>query len=49
MEEILRYSANFGFPMVISVFLLLRIETKLENLGTSINELARVIEHIKEM
>lgn len=49
MEEILKYAANFGFPMVISVMLILRIETKLESLGISINELSRVIEHIKEM
>ena len=49
MEEILKYAANFGFPMVISVLLILRIETKLETLGASINDLTRAIEHIKEM
>ena len=49
MEEILKYTANFGFPMVISILLILRIETKLESLGVSINELSRVIERIKEM
>lgn len=49
MEDILKYAANYGFPMVISVLLILRIETKIETLGYNINELARAIEHVKEM
>lgn len=43
MEYLLTYAANYGFPMVISLFLLLRIETKLEQLTNSISELAKVI------
>jgi len=43
MEQILSYTANYGFPMVISVYLLVRIEGKLEQLSVSINELAKVI------
>ncbi|WP_312562870.1 YvrJ family protein [Anaerospora sp.] len=43
MEQLLTYAANYGFPMVITLFLLLRMETKLEQLTNSISELAKVI------
>lgn len=43
MEQLLTYAANYGFPMVISLFLLLRMEAKLEQLTNSISELAKVI------
>lgn len=43
MEELLNYAANYGFPMMVSVFLLVRIEGKLEQLTVCINELAKVI------
>lgn len=43
MDQLLTYTANFGFPMVISVYLLVRIEGKLEQLTGSINDLAKVI------
>lgn len=43
MDQLLAYVANYGFPMVISVYLLVRIETKLEILSGSINDLAKVI------
>ncbi|MEG6585011.1 YvrJ family protein [Dendrosporobacter sp. 1207_IL3150] len=43
MEQILSYTANYGFAMVISVYLLVRIEGKLEQLTVSINELSKVI------
>ena len=43
MDQLLGYVANYGFPMVISVYLLVRIEAKLENLSGSINDLAKVI------
>lgn len=43
MEQLLGYAANYGFPMVISVFLLVRIESKLEKLSASISELSKVI------
>lgn len=39
--------ANFGFPIVICVYLLVRIEGKLENLTESINELAKAIVHLE--
>lgn len=43
MSEIFGYIANFGFPMVISIFLLVRIENRLEQLSASIHELAKAI------
>lgn len=43
MEQLLGFAANYGFPMVVSIFLLVRIETKLESLSASINDLSKVI------
>jgi hypothetical protein len=43
MEQILVQAANYGFPMVVSIYLLVRIEGKLEQLAVSIHELAKVI------
>lgn len=43
MEQIMSYTSNYGFPMIISIYLLVRIEGKLEQLTVSINELAKVI------
>ncbi len=44
MEELWMQVANYGFPMVISIFLLVRIETKLEALTEAINKLGQVME-----
>lgn len=43
MDQLLTYTANFGFPMVVAAYLLVRVESKLEQLTISINELAKVI------
>ncbi len=43
MPEILNHVANLGFPIVISIYLLVRIEGKLESLTISIHELAKTI------
>ncbi|SDF79425.1 YvrJ family protein [Sporolituus thermophilus] len=43
MEQVLHYAANYGFPMVVAAYLLVRIEGKLEQLTASIHELAKVI------
>lgn len=43
MEDILNMVANFGFPIVLSIYLLVRVEGKLEKLTESINELSKVI------
>ena len=39
--------ANVGFPIAISMYLLVRIEGKLSNLTDSINKLSNNINHIK--
>lgn len=43
MEDIISQIANFGFPIVLSVYLLVRVEGKLEKLTESINELSKAI------
>ncbi|MBW4827903.1 MAG: YvrJ family protein [Clostridiaceae bacterium] len=47
MEEVYTQIANLGFPIVISIYLLVRIEGKLDNLTKSINELSKVITSMK--
>ena len=42
-NEILNQVAQFGFPIVISLYLLMRMEGKIESLTNSINELAHGI------
>lgn len=43
MEEILNLVGNFGFPIAVSAYLLVRIEGKLNELTASIMGLAKVI------
>ena len=43
MEELLQQIGNFGFPIVLSIYLLVRVEGKLEKLTESINELSKAI------
>jgi hypothetical protein len=43
MEQLLGLVGNVGFPIVLSVYLLVRIEGKLEGLTQSIQELARAV------
>jgi hypothetical protein len=38
---------NVGFPIAVSLYLLVRIEGKLENLTKSINELAGVMARLE--
>lgn len=40
--------SNIGFPMAVTFYLLMRVESKLELLTNSINELARVLLSQKE-
>lgn len=47
MEEIYTHVANLGFPIVISIYLLVRIEGKLNQLTESINELSKAIINVK--
>nr|WP_152967729.1 YvrJ family protein [Oxobacter pfennigii] len=43
MPEMVSLISNLGFPIAISVFLLIRIEGKIEKLTLSINDLSSVI------
>ena len=43
MEEMYSSIANLGFPIVISIYLLVRIEGKLNQLTESIIELSKSI------
>lgn len=43
MEAIYSSIANLGFPIVISIYLLVRIEGKLNELTESISELSKAI------
>ncbi len=40
MEMIETLIANVGFPVAVSIYLLIRLESKLETLTSSINELS---------
>lgn len=44
MEELLSQIGNFGFPIILSMYLLIRIEEKIESLSTSIAHLSNVLE-----
>ena len=44
-KEIFSAVGNFGFPMVLSWYLLLRMEQRLDKLTSCLNELSRAIHH----
>ena len=46
-NELLTAIGNFGFPIVVSVYLLVRIEGKLAELTCSITELAKAVAVLK--
>ncbi|WP_298702933.1 YvrJ family protein [uncultured Veillonella sp.] len=43
MEELLTAAANYGFPMVVASYLLLRLEQKMDSLSESITELVTTL------
>ncbi len=43
MDIIIESIANVGFPIAITIYLLVRIESKLEKLSTSIEKLSNVL------
>lgn len=43
MESLLAQAANFGFPMVVAIYLLVRVEKKLDELTLAINSLERAL------
>lgn len=47
MEEWIKVVSNLGFPVVVSLILLLRIEHRLENLTKAIQDLSQAIISIK--
>ncbi|HHV81359.1 TPA: YvrJ family protein [bacterium] len=46
MEELLKAIANWGFPIVVSVYLLVKIEAKLDALEQAIKDLSLTIARI---
>lgn len=44
MEEILQQISNLGFPIILSMYLLTRIEGKMEELTKSIQKLSMVLD-----
>lgn len=47
MDEMVNFIANVGFPIAISIFLLARVENKLDSLSESIIELSIAIKDLK--
>ncbi|MHC1749563.1 MAG: YvrJ family protein [Cellulosilyticaceae bacterium] len=47
MNELLVQVGNFGFPVIVSMYLLMRIEGKMEALTTSIMQLTTVLKDEK--
>ena len=47
MEIIETLIANVGFPVAVSIYLLIRLESKLETLTDSINKLSNNIFNLK--
>lgn len=43
METLIQQIANLGFPIVLSMYLLVRIESKMELLTNSIHQLSTAI------
>lgn len=48
MDTLIGVIGNVGFPIAVSVYLLVRVEAKLDGLTTSINALSNVITNIKK-
>ena len=47
MQEIVSLIANVGFPIAITLYVLMRLETKIEKLNDNIVQLTNVIEVMK--
>ena len=47
MDQWLSIVSNLGFPIVVSVFLMVRIESRIEELSKSISELSQALATIK--
>lgn len=47
MDQWLSIVSNLGFPIVVSVFLMVRIESRIEELSKSISELSQALASLK--
>jgi flagellar biogenesis protein FliO len=43
MEDFLTAIANVGFPIAVAAYLLIRIESKMDSLSSSINQLSTIL------
>ena len=43
MEGLIEAAGNIGFPMMVSIYLLTRVEGKMESLTVSINQLSQAL------
>ncbi|MEG1411774.1 MAG: YvrJ family protein [Terrisporobacter sp.] len=48
MDNIQTIIANLGFPIAISMYLLIRIKGKLQDLTNSINELSKTLSNLNK-
>ncbi|SFH80751.1 YvrJ protein family protein [Tindallia magadiensis] len=48
MQELLTPIANLGFPIVLSIYLLVRLESRMESLTISLQELAQSINQMEK-
>jgi hypothetical protein len=44
MEQLLQYTAQYGFPVVVSLFLLVRVDKSLSELTRAVDCVARICE-----
>ncbi len=49
MEDLLNIIGNFGFPIAVTAYLLVRIESKLTQLTESIHELTTAIKSMQKL
>lgn len=47
MDALVTLIGNVGFPIAVSIYLLVRIESKLENLTVSINTLSTALNNFR--
>jgi hypothetical protein len=43
MEDLLKAVGNVGFPIAVAAYLLIRVETKMDKLAASINQLSTIL------
>ena len=47
MEEMARLTATYGFPMVVAFYLLVRLEKRLTELTSAINQMCHCVERME--